>query len=230
RIVAHSMGGLVVRTMQLERPETWKRMLAREGARVLMLGTPNGGSWAPMQVLSGDDTFGNVLTAFGSLFDSYSARQTIAGMPGLLQLQAALLDARLGLDKTAGWQRLADADLRSVKQRVDEQTWWHRDPLQLDPHKWGVPPQDVLEEAVGLRKRLDAQREDFGADASKILLVVGNASSTPAGIDVTDSGVVYLAVSDGDGRVTQDSARLPGVRTWKTGAAHGDLANTKEAF
>ena len=37
-------------------------MLARDGARVLMLGTPNGGSWAPMQVLSGDDTFGNMLS------------------------------------------------------------------------------------------------------------------------------------------------------------------------
>jgi hypothetical protein len=34
-----------------------------------MLGTPNGGSWAPMQVLSGDDTFGNALAAFGGLFD-----------------------------------------------------------------------------------------------------------------------------------------------------------------
>ena len=53
------MGGLVARTMQLERPEVWKRMMAHAGARLLMLGTPNGGSWAPMQVLSGDDTFGN---------------------------------------------------------------------------------------------------------------------------------------------------------------------------
>ena len=63
RIVAHSMGGLVARTMQLERPETWERMMARDGARLLMLGTPNGGSWAPMQMLSGDDTFGNALAA-----------------------------------------------------------------------------------------------------------------------------------------------------------------------
>ena len=53
------------RTMRLEKPETWKRMMAREGGRLLMLGTPNGGSWAPMQTLSGDDTFGNALVAFG---------------------------------------------------------------------------------------------------------------------------------------------------------------------
>ena len=56
RIVAHSMGGLVARTMALEKPDTWQRMLARDGARLLMLGTPNGGSWSPMQTLSGDDS------------------------------------------------------------------------------------------------------------------------------------------------------------------------------
>jgi pimeloyl-ACP methyl ester carboxylesterase len=68
RIVAHSMGGLLARTMLLERPQTWERMMARAGARVLMLGTPNGGSWAPMQVLSGDDNFGNLLVAVGAPF------------------------------------------------------------------------------------------------------------------------------------------------------------------
>ena len=28
RMIAHSMGGLVARTMQLERPDTWTRMMA----------------------------------------------------------------------------------------------------------------------------------------------------------------------------------------------------------
>jgi hypothetical protein len=62
--------------------------MARDGARLLMLGTPNGGSWAPMQTLSGDDTFGNALVAFGSLFDNGGTRKMMAGMPGFIQLQA----------------------------------------------------------------------------------------------------------------------------------------------
>src|SRR5215470_9534729 len=231
RMVAHSMGGLVARTMQLERPETWQRMMARAGARVLMLGTPNGGSWAPMQVLSGDDTFGNLLTAFGTLFDGHAARQTIAGMPGLLQLQAALLDGSLGLDKTAGWQRLADVDLKSVQERLGEHAWWHNDELQLEPYKWGVPPQAVLDQAVALRKRLDDQRAKLGDDGSKMLLVVGKARFTLAAIRETESGVEYLdAPEDGDGRVTLDSACLPGVRTWQVDVAHGDLADANDAF
>jgi hypothetical protein len=187
RIAAHSMGGLVVRTMQLERPETWTRMMTRDGARVLMLGTPNAGSWAPMQVLSGDDTFGNTLTAFGSLFDSHKARQTIAGMTGLMQLQAGLMDPSLGLDKAAGWQRLADTDVGVVQKRVAEDSWWYKDPLQTEPLKWGVPPQPILDEAVALQKRLDAQIDKLRPDASKIVLVVGNARFTPAGIRLTDT-------------------------------------------
>ena len=138
RIVAHSMGGIVVRTMRLEQPETWKRMLARDGARVLMLGTPNGGSWAPMQVLSGDDTFGNMLSALGTLFDGYQARSTIAGMTGLIQLQANLLDTSLGLGDVRGWQRLEEADLKPMRERVSQNTWWHSDKLQVELVPMGV--------------------------------------------------------------------------------------------
>ncbi|HSM21240.1 MAG TPA: hypothetical protein VK876_03410, partial [Rubrivivax sp.] len=82
RLLAHSMGGIVARTMQLERPEVWQRLMAHPDARLVMLGTPNGGSWAPMQVLSGDDTFGNVLAAFGSPLRDRQAREIMAGMPG----------------------------------------------------------------------------------------------------------------------------------------------------
>jgi pimeloyl-ACP methyl ester carboxylesterase len=43
RIVAHSMGGLLARTMLAQRPDLWQRFRER-GGRLLMLGTPNGGS------------------------------------------------------------------------------------------------------------------------------------------------------------------------------------------
>ena len=72
-------------------------MMAHPDARLLMLGTPNGGSWAPMQVLSGDDTFGNMLVAFGAPFQDRAARALMARFPGFIQLQAALLDDQLAL-------------------------------------------------------------------------------------------------------------------------------------
>jgi hypothetical protein len=182
RMVAHSMGGVLARTMQLEAPEVFARMMQREGARLLMLGTPNGGSWAPMQVLSGDDTFGNTLAAFGSPLRDRRARQLMASMPGFIQLQAGLLDQRLGLAHAATWQRLADDDLA----RVEQANWWHGHAGEpaLAAYTWGVPPQAVLDQAVALRRRLDLQRDEaLPAFADKLLLVVGKAAFTPDGFD-----------------------------------------------
>ena len=227
RLIAHSMGGLVARTMRLEKPDTWQRLMAREGARLLMLGTPNGGSWAPMQTLSGDDTFGNALVAFGSLFDNGGARKMMAGMPGFIQLQANLLDPALGLDKASSWQKLADDDMA----RLRENSIWHDDAQQRTIYEWGAPPQAVLDQAVALRQRLDEQAATLGPDAQKMLLVVGHADFTPAGISLGRDGLEYLDTPDGgDGRVTLGSALLPGVRTWKLDAEHGKLPDVSRAF
>ncbi|MEO8806415.1 MAG: CHAT domain-containing protein, partial [Burkholderiaceae bacterium] len=227
RLIAHSMGGLVARTMRLEKPETWQRMMAREGGRLLMLGTPNGGSWAPMQTLSGDDNFGNALVAFGSLFDNGGTRKMMAAMPGFIQLQASLLDPTLGLDKASTWQKLAEDDMAALRDR----SLWHDEGSQRTIYEWGAPPQDVLDQAVKLRRRLDAQVDTFGADAQKMLLVVGHAAFTPAGFTQTSEGLEYLDTpDDGDGRVPLQSALLPGVRTWKVDAEHGKLPDESSAF
>lgn len=226
RLLAHSMGGLVARTLQLEAPETWRRLMDRDGARLLMLGTPNGGSWAPMQVLSGDDTFGNTLVAFGGLFDDAGTRRIMAAMPGFIQLQAALTDPGLALDQSTTWQALADEDLRRLKER----SRWHSDERQLSVYEWSAPPQPVLDQAVQLRRRLDRQATELGADAQKMLLVVGHDRFTPAGYRMTDEGLEYLDAVDGDGRVPLDCALLPGVRTWRCEATHGKLADEADAF
>jgi hypothetical protein len=228
RLIVHSMGGLVARTMQLEAPKVWDRMIARAGARVLMLGTPNGGSWAPMQVLSGDDSFGNMLASVGSLFADKAAKQLIAEMPGFLQLQFGLLDATLGLASAQTWRKLADDDLRLVR----EFSFWHHDELQAAPYEWGVPTQAVLDRAVALRKRLDAQVTDrLPAFADKVSLVIGKAKFTPDGFEVGPDGLFYLdAPEAGDGRVTRASAMLPGVRTWHIDCEHGNLPKAKFAF
>ncbi len=191
RLVAHSMGGLVSRTLQLERPDVWGRMMARPGARLLMLGTPNCGSWAPMQTLSGDDSFGNTLVAFGGLFDDAGTRAVMAAMPGFIQLQASLTDPALGLGLAATWQKLADDDL----QRLRERSTWHDGASQLSVYRWSAPPQAVLDQAVALRRRLDAQAANLGADAQHMLLVVGHDKFTPAGYQLGDDGLEYLDAS-----------------------------------
>jgi tetratricopeptide (TPR) repeat protein len=226
RIIAHSMGGLVARAMQIVAPPTWDRMMKSDGARILMLGTPNGGSWTPMQVLSGDDTFGNLLFNVGAPFSGNASRQLIANFPGFIQLQAGLLNG-LGAEKT--WRNLAESDLEAMRAHSK----WHSLPLQLAQFEWGIPPQAVLDDAVKFRRALEKQRDkDLAAFADKLLLVVGKAATTPSGYEqLGDRGVVYLDASDrGDGRVTLENAELPGVATWAVDADHGSLPRYRAAF
>jgi CHAT domain-containing protein len=229
RLLAHSMGGLVARTVQLERPAIWQRWLEHPDARLLMLGTPNGGSFAPMQVLSGDDSMGNALAGFGLPFQDHKARTLMAAMPGFMQLQAGLADASLGLSQSARWQALADQDIEALRQA----NWWHDAENQRAVYQWGVPPQRVLDRAVALRERLDRQsNEALGAFKERVVMVVGHARFTPAGFELSErEGLVYLDRPDGgDGRVTLESALLPGVRTWQVDASHGDLPGVQGVF
>ncbi|QHE76223.1 CHAT domain-containing protein [Hydrogenophaga sp. PBL-H3] len=229
RLLAHSMGGLVARTAQLERPDVWQRWLERPGSRMLMLGTPNGGSFAPMQVLSGDDTMGNALSAFGMPFQDHKARRLMAAMPGFLQLQAGLLDPALGLAQSERWQALATQDMKTL----EDANFWHSVESQRAIYRWGVPSQEVLDRAVALRRRLDQQRDAaLPGFRDRLLMVVGHARFTPASFEIdAREGLVYLDQPDGgDGRVTLESALLPGVRAWKVDCEHGGLPDAASAF
>ena len=229
RLLAHSMGGVVARTVQLERPDVWQRWLERPGARLLMLGTPNGGSFAPMQVLSGDDTMGNALAAFGLPFQDHQARRLMAAMPGFLQLQAGLLEPALGLSNSERWQSLAEQDMKAL----EDANFWHDPGSQRAIYRWGVPTQEVLDQAVALRRRLDQQRDAaLPGFSDRLVMVVGQARFTPAGFELdAREGLVYLDQPDGgDGRVTLDNALLPGVPAWRVDGSHGDLPDVEAAF
>jgi len=102
--------------------------------------------------------------------------------------------------------------------------------VQRAIYQWSAPPQAVLDQSVALRRKLDAQAAAL-PDAAKTLLVIGHAPFTPGGIVFGDSGLEYTdAVGGGDGRVPLTSALLPGVRTWKLDAVHGDLPKVAKAF
>lgn len=232
RLLAHSMGGLLARTLQLECPAVWQRLMERPGARLLMLGTPNGGSWSPMQVLSGDDSFGNTMAAFGLPLREHQARTLMAGFPGFLQLQAGLTGSQPDLGLADTWKEIARRDLEAAR-RFNA---WHQPSDGWDERvpacEWGVPRQAVLDRAVALRQALDRQlRETLPAFADRLLLVTGHARFTPDGYEWTEQGLVYLdAVDGGDGRVPLPSALLPGVRTWTLDCEHGALPSRPEAF
>ena len=88
-LVAHSMGGLVARTFVARHPERWERMAGddgRSGGRLVMLGTPNLGSYAVPQIIVGLESIVRKLAALDQRHD----RRTLLGIfntfPGTLQM------------------------------------------------------------------------------------------------------------------------------------------------
>ena len=202
--------------------------MARDGARFLMLGTPNGGSWAPMQVLSGDDTFGNALVAFGALFDNGGARKLMAGMPGFMQLQAALLDPTLGLDKR---EHLAEARRRRPGARCASSSIWHaRRACSARSTNGACRRRPCSTRRWRCARGSTRSATALGVDAQKMLLVVGHAPFTPDGYrrSATTASCTSTRPTAATAACTLASALLPGVRTWKLDAEHGKLPDVAE--
>jgi hypothetical protein len=181
-----------------------------------------------MQVLSGDDTFGNMIVLAGAPFKDKGARDIFAKFPGLMQMQAGLLDPALALAKQDTWTKLGVKDLELAKSHLG----WHDVPLQKRANAWGEPSQAVLDRAVALRRRLDEQvTKDLGEFAKQLSLVVGKAGSTPDGYEFGSNGLLYRDAADGgDGRVPLHSAMLPNVKTWTLDCRHSALPSEKGAF
>ena len=230
RILAHSMGGLVVRAM-LAMPDgqaTWKRLCAHPGGRFIMLGTPNGGSHAIGAMLIGRDPLVKQL-ALLDLHSTYAAiLALIAEYDGALQLlpHAGTLDL---YDATV-WQRLHQHDAKADRGIFGSKPV---DPSKSANVAWSVPASARLDRARASRDLLRTSP----LDPNRMIYIAGVAEQTPTDIFLDESApegrrVTVMATRRGDGRVpwaTGIPAELAN-QTYYMNAMHGDLANTEDAF
>ena len=208
--------------------DIWQRLMARDGARLLMLGTPNGGSWAPMQVLSGDDTFGNTLVAFGALFDDAGTRKVMAGDARLHP--AAGRPDRPGA-RPGPRRHLAEAGRRrpATPARAQPSGTTIDAPAQRLPLGRAAAGRARPRGGAAPAARR-AGRQRWAPMRSKMLLVVGRDRFTPAGFRIgrRRPRVPRRHRRRRRPRARCDSALLPGVRTWRCDAAHGKLPDVAE--
>ncbi len=204
RIVAHSMGGLVVRAMIAERPELWDRICERDGARLVMLGTPNRGSHDIVEALLGTATSIQQLALLDLTHDTAEIVDIVAKFPGVLEL-------------------LPDQDqMRYFK--ASEWTKYHAQRKES-----AILTDERLAEARKTRDTLDPDAAVI-PHADRVHYVAGKSPRTVTGVQIVDGRVVLSATTEGDGRVTYQSGRLPGVPMWYMDAAHGDLASHEEGL
>jgi len=204
-IIAHSMGGLLARAVIATQKATWERLCKHPGSRLIMLGTPNQGSYCIPQVLTGRDSLIKQLAILDMKHDLVELLEIVSAYPGLLEmLPEELLDP-------ARWEMLGKADPR-------------RD-------QWHIPDAEALQEA----RRVRAAISRSPLDPARVLYVAGHAPATPSGLtigkdDDDNDCLVFQATSEGDGRVPWQTGIPAGVKTWYLPAAHGDLANHEESF
>jgi len=91
----------------------------------------------------------------------------------------------------------------------------------------GLPSAAFLRDAQAALAELPVEIPN----ADRVLYVAGAAPSTPCGLEIDEHGCLFLLSTDaGDGRVTHENGRLPGVATWYTDALHGDLPSHETAY
>ena len=203
RIVAHSMGGLIARTMIARHPEVWREMTSVPGARFVMLGTPNGGSYSINELMVGQ---AGTLRKLALLDVTHSHTQLlgiIARFPGVLAM----------LPKSG------DEDYFSAD------TW--RQYAGGGKVSWVLPDASDLDRAREFRALLDSSP----VDPERMIYVAGQARATLVGMFQEDGKIRFRATTRGDGQVLWDTGIPSQLRAWYApNVVHGDLPAETEIF
>ncbi len=200
-LVAHSMGGLVSRRMIQLHPALWAAMDdtdgRRRGGRLVMLGTPNRGSYAIPLTLTGNEFMVKLLDVADLTKGKRNVLARLNSFPGTYQM-------------------LPSPELRTDLGGVTD------DHARLfDPAAWG----DVPVQAALLERAQRFAREMHGVvDTERMVYVAGYGEGTPSAIRVRAPGKFEYQRTDlGDGRVPHALGLLPGVPAYYVREAHGDL-------
>jgi CHAT domain-containing protein len=204
-LVAHSMGGLVARMLIVSHSDVWDALddppNRTKGGRLIMMGTPNMGSFAIVRALTGDEALVRLLAfaTWGSLRD---VREVLATFPGAYQLITA-----------------PDAEV-AVGESQHAELW------KLDSWEPDSVRSALLEQAQESHRQL----RDAGFDRERMYYVAGSGHDTPAGVHISAPGrFQYRMTREGAGRVPHargipsDDHGRPSIGAWYSEAEHGDL-------
>lgn len=204
--IVHSMGGLVFRAFASKYKEQWNKLKERPNCRVLMLGTPNAGSYSVVRVLMGKDRSISALAALDLTNNKKALLNQFSEYPGLLQL----LPAR-------GAQDFGDKSIWQAIKNISG---------------FGYAITDALLEGFLALRRDNFQNYKYDADIVKY--IAGRDDQTPERIEIDEinNKLNFYATPRGDGSVTWDTIpeELKGTATFYINTEHGNLANHEASF
>jgi hypothetical protein len=204
-LVAHSMGGLVSRRFIRDFPEVWASMQdptgRGRGGRLVMMGTPNRGSFAITLALSGEEQVVKTIEKIDLDHDMGELLRILNTFPASYQHMPSPL-----------------ADLGP-----------NEDHLKLfDAASWGALP--VQQGLIDRGKRFQEEMHRV-IDAERLVYVAGFNVDTPYRIHIPAPGVFrYDTTPNGDGRVPLILGMLDGVATFWVAEKHGDLPKNPQVI
>jgi CHAT domain-containing protein len=228
RLLAHSMGGLVVRACIHQRRPLMDELMQRDGARFVMLGTPNQGAHSMVENLLGKGDTLRTLVRLDLSSDMQEVLDIVAGFRGAVQLlpKKGFVDTFQGSDDGGmNWAYDDVATWEQFKSRITD--FWFGD------KRCGVPTKDALHEATWLwRQDGEARPALPAAYENKTVYVFGVSPNTPCGVRVDEKGrLKMVGTTRGDGTVSWDSGRIDHIgRFYYMPAEHGALPSTAEYF
>jgi CHAT domain-containing protein/pimeloyl-ACP methyl ester carboxylesterase len=219
-LLAHSMGGLLARTVLNQDEALWDRLVDR-GGYFTMLGTPNNGSHLMVENLFCKGDTARKLARLDLWHSPQEVVDFMAGFTGALQLLP-----RPGFIDTTNQVPLFDYfDAKNWKtfRNKNKDRW-------LGNKIGGTPTQTNLNKAKDLwEKVLDKPLKH----THHISYVYGKAESTACGLVLVNDSLKLAKTEDGDGSVSWKSGELswlPKERYWYMQAEHSDLPKKKKHF
>ncbi|GAA4010435.1 hypothetical protein GCM10022408_23360 [Hymenobacter fastidiosus] len=194
-IVAHSVGGLVARCFIQDHPELWTAMTARGGGRLVLLGTPNFGTYATVPLLTGSDKVVRWLAKLDLKNSLPEVLRILNTFPATYQLLPA--PARL------------PAELHSLYHAGT----WNNEAVQPRLLERGRQ----FQEKLGSAPPLDAART--------ACIVGCNHRTMARLTIVAPGEFRYFETLAGDGRVPNALAVLPGIPAYFVDENHANLAD-----
>jgi len=216
KLLAHSMGGVLVRDYIINHADNWKKLQAGQDFQLVFLGAPLGGSFRIPYVLFGLDSLIHTLDFLDITHSQKDLLTVFSQFPGILSLLPLTTDAANDFAKRGTWERMCEA---------------------FGDDTWPIPADDLLRQFGSYRDNVLAKAKSNPIDFTRISYVAGQSrqnQQTISGFSTANEKLTFLATKEGDESVTWDSGipkQLIAKNTvYYSDVSHGELANDPKLF
>jgi tetratricopeptide (TPR) repeat protein len=214
KMIGHSMGGVLIRDFILYHPDTFSVLNALPGFKILLLGSPLGGSYRIPYVLFGKDGIIKLLAKIDIFNSTKDLINVFVNFPGIL----ALLPIN-----------------RSGKHDFSDRSFWEKLRKASGDESWPIPSEADLKTFGKYQEKIVAEEGQINYE--NIYYIAGQSRKnkfTVSDLDVHDGKLSFYATNQGDESVTWESGIPKSIvdssRLYYANVTHGSLSNEKRLF